>query len=285
LCSTLAGHIVAAAGRQSSRNVARDLEPEFLEVGGRRIRHLIQRGPGDAVVLVHGFGGNLETWRANLEALAAGGRTVAALDLPGHGQSSRDVGSGSLGELAMTVLAYMDAVGIGRTHLVGHSMGAAACLDLIDRAPGRVRSVTLIGPAGTGQKINADFIRGFIAARCREEVEPLLRLLFADPTRVTPQIIDDTLAYKRLEGVTEALAKIAGSRYVGTRSGGALRDILGTVPTLVIWGADDAVVPAAAPGDLAWPGVEVHLVPGRGHMVQVEAAEEVNRLIDEFLSR
>jgi pyruvate dehydrogenase E2 component (dihydrolipoamide acetyltransferase) len=265
--------------------MAQDLKPEFVDVAGRRIRHLIRHGRADAVVLVHGFGGNLETWRMTLAALAASGRTVAALDLPGHGQSSRDVGTGSLGELAMTVLAYMDTVGIERAHLVGHSMGAATCLDVTDRAPDRVHSLTLVGPAGTGQKINADFIRGFITARSREQLKPLLRLLFADPALVTSQVIDETVAYKQGEGVTDALAKIASSRYAGTRSGGALLDVLGTVPTLVIWGADDAVIPAPGPGDLARPGVEVHLLPGCGHMVQIEAAEEVNRLIDAFLSR
>jgi len=270
---------------QGAGNVAPGLRPGFLEVGGRRIRHLLLQGPGDAVVLVHGFGGNLETWRMNLGALAATGRTVAALDLPGHGESSRDVGSGSLGELAKVVLAYMDAVDIERAHLVGHSMGAATCLDMTDRAPERVRSVTLIGPAGTGQKINADFIRGFITAASQEQLQPLMGLLFADPGFVTQQLVDETLAYKRLEGVTSALATIAGNRYAGTRSGGSLHDVLGTVPTLIIWGAEDAVIPAPAPGDLARPGVEVHVLPGCGHMVQIEAAAEVNRLIDGFLSR
>lgn len=270
---------------RSSGGMAPDLDSRFVEVAGRRIRHQLQRGPGEAVVLVHGFGGNLETWRMNLGALVASGRTVAALELPGHGESSRDVGSGSLGELAMAVLGYMDAVGIERAHLVGHSMGAAVCLDVTDRAPGRVRSVTLIAPAGLGQKINADFIRGFIAAGSREQLEPWLRLLSADPGLITPQFIDETLAYKRLEGVTSALATIAGNRYAGTHSGGTLRDVVGTVPTLVIWGAEDAVIPAPAPPDLAQRGVEVQVLPGRGHLVQIEAAAEVDRLIVEFLGR
>ena len=71
---------------------------EFVVVGGRSLRHRITRGVGDAVVFVHGFGGSLETWQENFAALAAAGRTVAALDLPGHGESSADVGSGSLEE-------------------------------------------------------------------------------------------------------------------------------------------------------------------------------------------
>src|SRR5512139_3343722 len=146
-------------------------EPAFVDVAGRRIRHVVM-GEGDAVLLVHGFGGCLETWSANQAALAAGGRTVAALDLPGHGESSLDVGSGSLDELVACVRAYLDAVGFDRAHLVGHSMGAALCLVLTDCDPTRVRSLTLVGPAGFGQRINPDFIRGMVAARTAEELQP-----------------------------------------------------------------------------------------------------------------
>ena len=255
----------------------------FVAVGGRSLRHRITSGVGDAVVFVHGFGGSLENWQENYAALAAAGRTVAALDLPGHGESSIDVGSGSLDELATAVLGYLDAMGLVRVHLVGHSMGAAVCLVLADCVPQRVRSLTLIGPAGIGQKINADFIRGFIGACGRAEIEPLMRLLYAEPRHVTEQLLQQALDYKRRDGVVEALTKIASSRYAGTPAGRHLRDVAGTVPTLVIWGADDAVIPPPDPGVLSRKGVEFHVLPGRGHMVQMEAADEVNRLVEAVL--
>jgi pyruvate dehydrogenase E2 component (dihydrolipoamide acetyltransferase) len=185
--------------------------------------------------------------------------------------------------MATAVLAYLDAVGLDRVHFVGHSMGAAVCLVLADRVPQRVGSLTLIGPAGIGQKINADFIRGYIGARRREEFELLMPLLYSDPGRVTGQLLQQAVDYKRREGVVEALTKIASSRYAGTPAGRQLRDVAGSVPTLVVWGADDAVVPPPEPGVLAREGVEFHVLPGRGHMVQVEAADEVNHLIDAFL--
>ena len=259
-------------------------QPRWLDVAGRRIRCVRQGDGGDAVVMVHGFGGRLENWSANQAALADG-RTVVALDLPGHGESSMDVGSGSLDELATVVLDVMDALSLDRSHLVGHSMGAALCLVLADRVPGRVRSLTLVGPAGTGQKINADFIRGYIGARSRDELEPLMRLLYADPAFVTEDLLQRVVEYKGREGVVEALTKIASSRYVGTPSGRALRAVAGAVPTLVIWGLDDVVIPPPAPGEFRGEGIELHVLPGSGHMVQEEAAEEVNRLVDAFLRR
>ena len=236
--------------------------PGFVDVGGRRIRH---RGLGDSgpvVVMVHGFGGSLDAWSANQAALAAGGRTVAALDLPGHGESSLDVGSGSLDELAACVRDY-----------------------LADAHPGRVQSLTLVGPAGFVQKINADFIRGLVAARSREELEPLMRQLYADPDRVTDAEVQQLVASKQRAGAVGALARIASSRYGGTPSGRSLRDVAGTVPTLILWGAADTIVPPPPAEELARAGVSVHVLPGRGHMVQVEAADEVNRLIGDFVGR
>ena len=271
----------------SSRAEPADDSPrhEFVAVGGRSLHHRITRGAGDAVVFVHGFGGSLESWQENYAALAAAGRTVAALDLPGHGESSIDVGSGSLDELATAVLGYLDAMDLDRVHLVGHSMGAAVCLVLADRVPQRVRSLTLIGPAGIGQKINADFVRGFVTASNREQLQPLLELLFADPAFVTPALMEQMLRSKQRAGVAAALTRIAGSRYPGTPSGGALRDVAGRVPTLVIWGAEDAVIPPPAAAEFAMPGVDLHVLPCRGHMVQIEAAAAVNQLIAALLDR
>jgi len=257
--------------------------PRFVEAAGHRLRHLIVGDVGEAVVLVHGFGGRLENWAANQAAFAATGRTIAALDLPGHGESSLDVGTGSLDELAAAVLAYMDAVGIARAHMVGSSMGAALCLALTDRACERVRSLTLIGPAGIGQKINADFIRGYVAAGTRAELEPLLRLLYARPDSVTEELVQQVVAYKQRAGAAEALARIASNRYVATPSGRSLRAVVGTVPTMMIWGSDDRVIPAPTPSEFSRQGVAVHVLPGCGHMVHAEAAAAVNRLIDRFL--
>jgi len=272
-----------SAGRELAGAPTTDPGTGFLDVAGRRIRHRVLGDGADAVVLVHGFGGCLENWAANQAALAAGGRTVAALDLPGHGESSVDVGSGSLDELASVLLDYLDAAGLGRVHLAGHSMGAALCLVVADREPTRVRSLTLVGPAGMGQKINADFIRAYIAAQGHEALGKLLGMLVADPSRVTAGEIEQAVAYKRRDGVSAALLAIASSRYGRTPSGRALHEVAGTVPTLAIWGAADAIIPP--PVDFERPGVELHVLPGCGHMVQLEAADEVNRLIDALLRR
>ncbi len=258
--------------------------PEHVQVDGRPIRYLKLGEGGEPVVLLHGFGGDLNIWLFNHEVLSAG-RDVYALDLPGHGGSSKDVGDGTVGFLAGVVAGYMDALGLGRVHLVGHSLGGAVAAELALAEPGRVRSLTLVSSVGLGREINIGFLDGFARARRRGEVRPVLEALFADPVLVTRRLVEDVLRYKRLDGVDEALATIAAGLVApdGTQAV-AVRDRLASYPgpLLVIRGPHDRIVPPGHADGL--PGtVRVEIVDGTGHMPMMESPAEFNRLLLDFL--
>jgi pyruvate dehydrogenase E2 component (dihydrolipoyllysine-residue acetyltransferase) len=233
-------------------------QPEV--VGG--IRYLKQGDGGEPIVLIHGFGGDLNNWLFALPALAEE-HTVYALDLPGHGGSSKDVGDGT--GLADSVVGFLDAVGVEQAHLVGHSLGGLVAAQVASR--GRAKSLTLVAPVGAGSPVNQEFLEGFIDAESRRELKPVLQLLFADESLVTRSLVDDVLKYKRIDGVTEALRTLAGAAFVDAP------DV--DVPVLTIWGAEDRVIP---------PGPDATVVEGAGHSPHMEAAGEVNRLIDRFLT-
>jgi pyruvate dehydrogenase E2 component (dihydrolipoamide acetyltransferase) len=257
-------------------------QPEKAQIGGRTVRFLKIGEGGIPVVLIHGFGGDLNTWLFNHAELAAR-RAVWALDLPGHGESGKALGSGSLDELADSVLAFLDDRGIERAHLVGHSMGGAVALTVAERAPECVASLALIASAGLGTEINHAYIEGFVAGTNRNALKPQLAKLFADPALVTRQMVEDVLKYKRLEGVNDALAKIAGSAFEGGAQQRNYHDRVAKLAprAIVIWGAEDAIIPVRHAEGLP-ESVGVHVIEGRGHMVQMEAATEVNRLLDDF---
>ncbi|HVC94812.1 MAG TPA: acetoin dehydrogenase dihydrolipoyllysine-residue acetyltransferase subunit [Pirellulales bacterium] len=257
-------------------------QPEKIEVGGRRLRYL-KRGEGDdAVVLIHGFGGDLDNWLFNHEALA-GQRSVYAIDLPGHGESTKDVGAGTLDELASAVAGFMDAVGVGSAHLVGHSLGGAVALKLAANEPRRVRSLVLLASAGLGPEIDAEYIEGFVTAANRNALKPHAARLFADASLVTRRLIDDLLKYKRLEGVDACLRTLSGRLLAGGRQAMVMRDELARLsqPVLVVWGGEDQIIPVSHASGLP-SSVQVEVIPGKGHMVMMEAAGEVNRRINTF---
>ena len=268
---------------------------EALTVDGRRIRYLRLGGDGaeredvahggETVVLLHGFGGDLGNWLFNQEPLADGGRTVIALDLPGHGESSKDVGAGDLDALAATVGAFLDGLGVARAHLVGHSLGGAVAAQLAVSRPGLVQSLALIAPGGFGAEIDGEYIDGFVAAESRRDLKPLLERLFADPELVTRRLVDDVLRMKRIDGVTEALGAIAAAVFPGGRQSRLVAPALADtgIPVLVVWGTSDRIV-SVAQAQAAPAGSRVELLEGAGHSPHIERAGDINRLLEEFLS-
>ncbi len=258
---------------------------ETADIGGRRISYVGTGQDGDVVLLVHGYGGDRNSWLFLQEPLAARHR-VYALDLPGHGTSSKDVGDGSVGTLADAILGVLDAIGAKRAHLVGHSLGAAAAIAATARDPGRISSLTLIAPAGFGPAINAGYLRGFADAQTRRELKPVVGQLFADEALVTRQMVDDLLAYKRLDGVHAALHALLETLLDGDTqridSAAAIAAVGGAVPVTVVWGSADRIIPAVQAESVA--GVVRHLVEGTGHMPQMERPAEVQAAIEETIA-
>jgi pyruvate dehydrogenase E2 component (dihydrolipoamide acetyltransferase) len=262
-------------------------EPETIEAGGRRIRYLaLGEGQGTPLLFIHGFGGDLNNWQFNQEALAAGRRTYA-LDLPGHGGSTKELAAegADVGMLAGAVLDFMDAKGIGKAHLVGHSLGGAIALDLALNHPDRVRSVTAICSAGLGPEINMAYVDGFMAAKRRKQLQPVLEMLVADPGMVSREMIEDVLKFKRLDGVETALNRIIEGSFAGGRQAVQLTGRVGelNVPGQVVWGRQDRIIPVRHSEGLP-SSIRVHVFDDAGHMVHMEKAAEVNDLIKDFVA-
>ena len=257
-----------------------------MEAGGRRLRHL-RIGPdeGEAIVLLHGFGADMTTWMFNQAALAED-RPVYALDLPGHGGSEKDLDDGSVAALAAVVRDYMDAVGLGSAHLVGHSLGGAIAAAVALDAPDRVTALTLIAPAGLGPEIAGAFIEGFIGESRARKLRPIIEMLVADPADVTADMVEEVLKFKRLDGAVAALRAVADANFAGGVQQLSLRDRLGElrVPTRVVWGEADRILPASHAEGLP-ASIAVAAIPGAGHIVHMEKAAEVNSLIKSTTSR
>jgi pyruvate dehydrogenase E2 component (dihydrolipoamide acetyltransferase) len=260
-------------------------QPETVTVGAGTLRFLRQGEGGEPLVLLHGFGGDLNNWLFNSEPLSAD-RAVYAIDLPAHGGSVKDAGDGDVRVLVEAVREFLETQDIGRVHLAGHSMGALVAAELALAEPDRVLSLALVAPAGFGEEIDAEYVNGFVSATGRRELKPVLQRLFADPELVNRQMVDDVLKYKRLDGVQAALEALSARLFPDGRQARVLAGELESGypgPVLVIWGERDAVIPpahaAAAPAR-----AETHVLPGVGHSPHMEAAGDVNRLLEGFLA-
>lgn len=258
---------------------------EHAEVPAGRLRYAKKGEGAEKVILIHGFGGDLDNWLFNIDALAESS-TVYALDLPGHGESVKKMADASLTGMAKTVLAFMDKVGIDAAHLVGHSLGGAIAMQVAQDAPARVKSLSLVAPAGLGSEINGNYITGFVSSTSRRDLKPAVEQLFVNQELVSRQLIDNLLRYKRIDGVEAALKSLSAAVFPGGKQANVLAAAAAKSGkrTLVIWGKEDRILPVAhakALGDAA----KVEVIENAGHMVQMEASPAVNALLKEHIAK
>jgi len=246
-----------------------------LEVSGQTIGYLESGEGKPAVLLVHGFGGNLKSWAPVQLALSRAFRTVS-MDLPGHGGSVKAIASGEADYFVGVIAEFIRTLELAPVHLVGHSWGGDLAVLVAEDQPDLVASLTLIGAQGPGEAVDKGYVQAFIEAARRKALKAVLQQLFHDPALVTRKMVEDTLKYKRLDAVEETLRKIAAA--ARQSSAGAK-----PVPRLlqIIAGKSDSICPFDT--DVPLPeGVEIHLLEKVGHMPQVEAPAEVVRIITDF---
>lgn len=264
---------------------AAEAEPETVACGDLTIRYRVDGGGDNApVVLIHGFGGDSENWLFNVPALS-GDRKVVMPDLPGHGISSKTVSDGSASALAAAVAAVIADTAADEVHLVGHSLGAAVAMQYASENSARIKSLTIIGGAGLSDTVNAEFLDSYVAAERRKDMKAVAQMLFADASLVTREMVNNMLKFKRLEGVEDALKTIAAANFPGGKQSNSFRGAVEgfDFPIMAIWGSKDGVISAPEAGSLP-SGIALHVLDGAGHMPQMEAAGDVNRLLAEHIS-
>ena len=255
---------------------------EFAELDVGKIRYTERGGEGVPVLLIHGFGGDLDNWLFNIDAISEKA-PVYALDLPGHGQSVKAITNSNIETMVSSVIQLMDHLGLAKAHLAGHSMGGLVAAQAAISNPGRVASVSLICSAGLGDDINSDYLDGFVAAANRKELKPKLKHLFADESLVSRSMVDDLLKYKRLDGVQTFLDELKnnlfsnGKQVVNVIAGLERLDC----PQQVIWGEADAIIPHTHANGIT--GATVTVIANAGHMVMMEESSQVNELLKDIL--
>jgi pimeloyl-ACP methyl ester carboxylesterase len=267
------------------------------EVDGLTI-HYVTEGRGPAVLLVHGLGGFAESWRHNLPVLARVA-TVYAVDLPGFGRSSKPPARYRLADSARALHGFVQAMGLGRVAIVGHSLGAAVGLTYALTHPARVERLALIGALVPGAsyrpslpyRLAATHVLGELLALCG--CAPLYRAALA---RCFHAPVAEEVEFLVREGYAERTGAEAKAAYLAT-----LRDIrrdivdhapdyrraLGALdpPVLLIHGQQDRVIAPLHCGEAAeaLPRARVRWIDACGHFPQIEHASVVNDWLTEFL--
>jgi pyruvate dehydrogenase E2 component (dihydrolipoamide acetyltransferase) len=252
------------------------------------------------VLFVHGVGGWAENWTEIIERVAASGRRAVAFDLPGFGESTPVPGARYFDPAAPfyadVVESVRRALGLERPHLVGHSLGGAIAAVSTIVHPGTWRSLTLVAPGGFGSDLPR-FLRlcslPFLGrmpwlVRAVSSERAALESCFYDRSQIPAHLYAESARYARTYPETlrvmHAVATMRGVRR-SLREAWLARSSEYIGPTLVLWGRQDGILPAAQlPAlRLAYPNASVKAIERAGHLVMSEQPDRFAQALLAFL--
>lgn len=268
----------------------------FVDVEGLRIRYL-EEGKGPEILLLHGasLGSSADVWERNLAPLAGHGYRVIAFDQPGFGLSDNP-SDYSLAYRRRFILKFMDALGIGKAHLVGHSQSGNIAVKLAFDHPARVAKVIVLGtgsllpplPEGSKQSGPAEGQEGTASEPTLRDTQALLEQTLYDRSLATPEVVETRHRMsigKNFQAFLE--------RNKPTGKGAGKEDVplwqrldQVPVPLLLIYGKEDrgSAARRAALAKERFPYLNLHIADGCKHLVQWDAAEKFEKIAVQFLA-
>jgi len=270
-----------------------------IELHGHKVGYRMA-GEGPAVVLVHGLAGSSTTWHYVMPKLAER-FTVVAPDLLGHGESGKPRGDYSLGAYASGIRDLLVALDVERATFVGHSLGGGVAMQLGYQFPERCERLVLVASGGLGKEVNA-----LLRAVTLPGAEYLLPVILTPWLRLRAEAVGSwfnklgwrpgpTLGevWRSYTTLTERAGQQAFVHTVrsvidvsGQRVSARDRLYLASeVPTLIVWGEDDGVIPVdhAFSTHEAIPGSRLEILPHAGHFLPFEQPEWFTRVLLDFL--
>ncbi len=249
---------------------------------GQEIAYVHTQGSGPLLLLVHGMGSSSRTWDTVVPLLDAQGAHTVVVDLPGHGRSGKGRGDYSLGSLASTLRDLLDHLGQDRAVVVGHSLGGGVALQFAYQYPQRTEGLVLVSSGGLGREASAllraaslpgaELVIPVIAhPRSVSVIATAARLLAA--VRGTQALPDDAIVtLTELADADSRAAFLATLRSVVDASGqrvSALAKLTSAahLPTLLVWGDRDAIIPCEHGRQAVeqLPSGRLVIFPGAGH--------------------
>ncbi len=257
-------------------------------------------GQGEAIVLIHGLAGNSRTWKDIMPALA---RThdVIAPDLLGHGESAKPMGDYSLGAHASGLRDLLVTLGVPSATIVGHSFGGGVAMQLSYQHPELCDRLVLTGSGGLGREVT--WLLRILTLPLAEQLMPVVfPSWFAgrgtDVSRFlrrrgvdSPRLGEMWRAYSSLAGAENRKAFVRTIRTVidpGGQTVSALDRLYlaAHIPTLIVWGERDHIIPVAhaRAAHEAIPGSRLEILPNVGHFAYTEAPVQFLAVLADFLA-
>src|ERR1700753_1560479 len=274
-------------------------EMRYLDLHGERVAYR-DAGTGETLLLMHGMAGGSATWRAVIPELSKKYRVLAP-DLLGHGESSKPRGDYSLGAFAASLRDFLDVLGITRASVDGQSLGGGVAMQFTYQHRDYCQRLALISSGGLGPNLN--WILRILSAPGAELVLPVVapRPVLNVGNKLGSWLTSAGIQSRRGSEMCSAYSSLADqqTRQAFLRTLRSVVDYRGQavsalgkihvshgLPTLLIWGEEDRIIPVA-PGYAAHeavPGSRLEVLPGVGHFPHVESPAAVVDILDDFIT-
>jgi pimeloyl-ACP methyl ester carboxylesterase len=271
----------AASATRKGRTVSTEPREEMSAVGGIKVHTLIG-GRGDPLLVLHGAGGN-RGWRRWMARLADR-FTIYAPTHPGFGSSDAADWMAGIDDLARFYLWFLDVAGLGRAHVLGHSIGGWTAAEMAVSAPHAIDRLVLVAPAGLKPE------RGEILDIFYHSPAELTRLTVHDPATIPewdelygqpPTPAQAEVAVRN----REMAARLTWRPYMFNPR---LPRFLprASMPALVVWGREDRIVPVVCGEQYCrlLPDATLRVLDRCGHLPPIEQPDEFAALVDRFLT-
>ncbi len=274
------------------------LERRELQLHGHRVSYRTA-GSGPALLLLHGIANSSETWE-RAASLLCERFTVIAPDLLGHGGSATPRGDYSLGAHASGARDVANALGHEHVTVVGHSLGGGIAMQFAYQFPERAERLVLVSSGGLGREVHlllraaslpgADYVLPALTSRRLVELgRGLGGLLSRVGLRPGGDVgvlargfasLDDAGSRQAFLHTVRAVIEPGGQRV----NAGERLALAAQIPTLIVWGERDSIIPAAhgAAAHAAMPGSRLDVFPGAGHMPHDDDPERFALALTEF---
>lgn len=244
-------------------------------------------GRGPALFFVHGFPLNRGTWSRQVEAFKSKHRIIAP-DLRGLGETEATDAPVSMSRYAEDLFALMQHLGLGPVPFVGHSMGGYVALAFAKAYPQALQGLVLVSTRSGADTAEGATARRELAEKVKKEGTAVVVEAMA-PKMLSAQNQDSGMA----AAVRGFMLPSSPKGIVGALLGMAERPDMGAclgeirVPTLVVTGADDMIIPPSESEALAKaiPGAQLGIIPGGGHLVAFECAQAFNEILRVWMSK
>jgi pimeloyl-ACP methyl ester carboxylesterase len=279
--------------------VAGDLDLQHVVIHGHDV--VFRRaGSGEVIVLVHGLAGSSSTWKDVMPTLVET-HDVIAPDLLGHGESAKPMGDYSLGAHASGLRDLLATLDVSSATLIGHSFGGGVAMQFAYQYPELCDRLVLVASGGLGRDVSWLLRLGTLPFS--EYAMPLVfsRRVAEGGNRIgerldrlgwqSPGLREWWRSYSSLANAENRRAFVRTIRTVidvGGQTVSALDriDLASNLPTLIVWGDHDQVIPVAHAevAHEAIAGSRLCILPGVGHFPHTEVPEQFLAVVDDFLA-